>query len=257
MQFGLVKRDVPYRLIIRASKAWMRFAVPIDMTDTERVPRTGGAVIACNHNSYFDWMMAAYPAAEQKRFTRFMAKREIFDNRFGGPFMRAFKHLSVDRASGAEALDVAVDACRHGEVVGIYPEATISRSFLIKDLKSGAVRIAAAAGVPLVPVVHFGMHRYQTKDHPRDFSRGKAVVIRVGEPMYPTGEDPVAETAELRRRMEALLDECVNAYSQKEDGAWWLPASYGGSAPSLEKAAELDEEEKRIRAERKAARKQS
>lgn len=254
----MASRDIPYRLIIRASKAWFRLGgVRIDMQGTERIPARGGVVIACNHNSYFDWAMTGYPGAEQKRFTRFMAKREIFDHFIGGPFMRAFGHLSVDRANGAEALQIAIDACRRGEVVGVYPESTISRSFLIKSLKSGAVRIAAGAGVPVVPVVHFGMHRFQTKDHPRDFSRGKAVVIRVGEPMYPTGEDPVAETAELHRRMSALLDECIAAYPNKEPGAWWLPASYGGSAPSPEEAERLDVEEKRLRAERKAAKRRA
>ena len=71
-----------------------------------------------------------------------------------------------------------------GEVVGIFPEATISRSFEIKEIKSGAARIAAAAGVPLIPVVLWGTQRLMTKDHPRDFSRGKTIGIHVGEPMY-------------------------------------------------------------------------
>jgi len=110
--------------------------------------------------------------------------------------------------------------------------------------------------VPIIPVAHFGMHRIQTKDHPRDLSRGKTIVIRVGEPLHVTGEDPLAETAELKRRMEALLDECIRAYpeTEKEPGAWWLPVSYGGSAPTLEEAERIDVEEKKLRAERKAAR---
>lgn len=250
--------DIPYRLTIAAAKTWFRLGdVRIDLQGAEHIPGEGGVVIACNHNSYFDFVMAGYPGVRNKRFTRFMAKREVFDHPVGGPVMRSFKHLSVDRASGVEALLVAAEACRRGEAVGIYPEATISRSFLIKDIKSGAVRIAADAGVPVVPVVHFGMHRFQTKDHPRDLSRGKPVVVRVGEQMRFTGEDPVADTAELKRRMDELLDECIAAYPDKEPGAWWLPASYGGTAPTLEEAERLDREEKRRRAERKAARRSS
>ena len=56
----------------------------------------------------------------------------------------------------------------------------------LKEFKTGAVRIAAEAGVPLVPVILWGTQRMMTKDHPRDFSRGKTIAITVGEPMHPT-----------------------------------------------------------------------
>jgi len=246
--------DTTYRLTIAAAKTWFKLGgVRIDLQGTEHIPASGGAVLAINHMSHLDFVLAGYPGVRRGRFTRFMAKREVFDHPVGGPVMRAFKHLSVDRSNGAESLAVAIEACRRGEAVGIYPEATISRSFLVKEIKTGAARIAAGAGVPLVPIAHFGVHRIQTKGHPRDFRRGKTVVIRVGEPMHPTGDDPVADTAELKRRMDALLAECIEAYPDKEPGAWWLPAAYGGSAPSLEEAERLDAEEKRLRAERKAA----
>jgi 1-acyl-sn-glycerol-3-phosphate acyltransferase len=247
--------DITYPIIIAAAKAWFRVGLKVDMQGAEHVPESGGAVIACNHNSYLDFIASGYPGERKKRYTRFMAKKEVFDHKVGGFFMRSFHHLPVDRSNGAEAFQVAVDALQRGEIVGVYPEATISRSFLIKDIKSGSVRMASAAGVPVIPVVHFGFHRVQTKDHPRDLSRGTAVVIRVGEPYWPTGDDVPAETAELRRRMEALLDECIAAYpeDQLEPGAWWLPHTYGGSAPTLEEAERIDAEEKKRRAERKAA----
>ncbi len=95
---------------------------------------------------------------------------------------------------------------KDGELVGIFPEATISRSFEIKEIKSGAVRIAAAAGVPLIPVVLWGTQRLMTKDHPRDFSRGKTIGIHVGEPMPVTRGKGAEQTAELHRRMSDLLD---------------------------------------------------
>ena len=77
---------------------------------------------------------------------------------------------------------------------------------MIKELKTGAVRIAADAGVPLIPMVLWGTQRIMTKDHKRDFSRGRPIAVRVGTPLHPTGADPVAETAELKAAMEALLD---------------------------------------------------
>jgi 1-acyl-sn-glycerol-3-phosphate acyltransferase len=139
--------------------------------------------------------------------------------------------------------------------VGIFPEATISRSFEIKELKTGATRMAAAAEVPLIPVILWGTQRMMTKDHPKDFSRGKTIAITVGEPMRPTGEDPVADTAALHAEMSRLLDETIRAYPADEQppGSWWLPASYGGSAPTPEEAKRLDAEEKRRRAEKRRA----
>jgi len=148
-----------------------------------------------------------------------------------------------------------VERLKQGECVGIFPEATISRSFLIKDIKTGSVRIAADAGVPLVPVVLWGTQRIMTKGKPRDFSRHKTISIEVGEPMFPTGDDAVAETAELKRRMEEMLDRLIRNYPADEQppGAWWVPKEYGGSAPTLQEAAEMYAEERRLRAERKAA----
>ena len=52
-------------------------------------------------------------------------------------------------------------------MVGVFPEATISRSFTVKELKSGAARLAQAAGVPLVPVAVWGPQRLWTKGRPK------------------------------------------------------------------------------------------
>ena len=177
--------DITYPIIIAVAKSWFRVGLKVDMAGAENVPATGGAVIACNHNSYLDFIASGYPGERNKRYTRFMAKKEVFDHKVGGPLMRSFHHLAVDRSNGAEAFQVAVDALKSGEVVGVYPEATISRSFEIKEIKTGAVRMAAAAGVPVVPVVHFGFHRVQTKGHKRDLSRGTAVAL--GKPHHAVG----------------------------------------------------------------------
>ena len=81
-------------------------------------------------------------------------------------------------ADGEASLrDARSTTCARGEAVGIFPEATISRAMELKEFKTGAVRIAAEAGVPLVPVILWGTQRMMTKDHPRDFSRGKTITI--------------------------------------------------------------------------------
>ncbi len=247
-------RDLTYPPIILTAKAAFRMlGQRITMTGTEHVPRKGGVLLAVNHIGYADFIYGGLAANPSGRKVRFMAKREIFDNPIGGAVMRSMHHIEVDRGEGLASYRKAVDYLRAGEAVGIFPEATISRAFVLKEFKTGAARIAAEAGVPLVPVVLWGTQRIITKDHPRDLSRGKTIAITVGEPLHPTGDDSMAETAELHKAMASLLDETIGAYPAEEQppGSWWLPAEYGGSAPTLEEAARLDAEEKRARMERR------
>jgi hypothetical protein len=107
-----------------------------------------------------------------------------------------------------------------------------------------------------VPVILWGTQRMLTKDHPRDFSRGKTITVTVGAPLHPTAADPEADTAELRRVMSLMLDEAIRSYPAAEQppGAWWVPRSYGGGAPTPADAARLDAEERAARAARREAR---
>ncbi len=246
--------ELTYSTIIRLAKLGFRvLGQDIMLTGLEHLPRKGGALVALNHIGYVDFVYGGLPVDKIGRRPRFMAKRELFDHRITGPIMRACRHIQVDRAGGEHSLVAAREFLDRGEVVGIFPEATISRAMEIKDLKTGAARIAAAAGVPLVPVVLWGTQRLMTKDHEKDFSRGKAITISVGAPV-PLSGDAVADTATLKTTMSALLDEAIRSYPQHEPGAWWVPASYGGSAPSLAEAARIDVDERRTRAARRAAR---
>jgi len=239
-------RDLTYPPIIVACKTAFRLlGQRIDLQGADHVPRTGGVLLAVNHVGYVDFIYGGLAANPSGRRVRFMSKRELFDHRWTGPLMRSLHHIEVDRGDGVASYRTAVEYLRAGEAVGIFPEATISRAMELKEFKTGAVRIAAEAGVPLVPVVLWGTQRLMTKDHPRDFSRGTPIVIRVGEPHHPTGEDPAAETAALRDAMSRMLGEAIAAYPADEQppGSWWLPAAYGGGAPTLAEAARLDAEE--------------
>jgi len=253
-------RDISYPPIIGSAKILFRvLGLRFQMEGTEHVPTQGGALLAFNHVSYIDFVLGGLAAQPSKRLVRFMAKREIFDHPVGGRVMRSLHHIEVDRGEGLASFRRAVEYLRAGEVVGIFPEATISRAMELKEFKNGAMRIAAEAGVPVVPVILWGTQRMMTKDHPRDFSRGKTIVIRVGEPLHPTGENPLAETAQLRGVMSTMLDEAIASYPADEQppGAWWVPARHGGSAPTLEEAARLDADEGRQRAAKRAAKRRA
>ena len=187
-------RDLTYPpIIVTAQLAFKALGLRFDMRGTENVPRRGGALLALNHISYVDFILGGYAAHPSRRLVRFMSKRELFDHRWTGPLMRSLHHISVDRADGLASYAEGVRYLREGEVVGIFPEATISRSF------------------------------------------------------------------ELKAEMARLLDETIKTYPADEQppGSWWLPASYGGSAPTMEEAARLDAEEKRERARARAAKRKA
>jgi 1-acyl-sn-glycerol-3-phosphate acyltransferase len=211
----------------------------------ERIPRTGPAVLASNHVSYLDFVFAGWGARPSGRLVRFMAKEAVFKHPVGGPLMRGMKHIPVDRDAGSNSYREALARLRAGEIVGVFPEATISRSFTIKEMKSGAVRMALATKAPLIPVAVWGGQRLWTKGRPRKLTqRHVPILVYIGEPMHPQrGDDPVAAAEELRRRMQDLLDRAQRDYPAAPAGPedrWWLPAHLGGSAPEPAEALQLD-----------------
>ena len=142
-------RDITYPpVILTAKTAFRLLGQKFQMSGTEHVPRTGGVMLAVNHIGYVDFIYGGLAANPSGRKVRFMAKREIFDNKFGGPLMRSLHHIEVDRGDGLASYTTAVEYLKAGEAVGIFPEATISRAMELKEFKTGAVRIAAEAGVP-------------------------------------------------------------------------------------------------------------
>lgn len=213
---------------------------------TENVPRSGGAVMAINHTGYLDFALAGFAALPQRRLVRFMAKDEVFRHPVSGPLMRGMHHIPVDRAAGASSFREALKALRDGEIVGVFPEATISRSFELKEFKSGTIRMAATAGVPILPTVIWGSQRIWTKDHPKRLGRHNfPVAISVGEPLLVgKRDDAEAATTELVRRMSELLSVLQAEYPPLSgDELAFLPARLGGTAPTPERAAQMDAEE--------------
>ena len=241
--------ELVYPPVILGCKTLFRVLdLKLDVGGSEHIPRAGGAVLACTHVSYLDFIFCGLAGLPAKRKTRFMAKQQIFANRIAGPLMRGMHHISVDRSAGQASYREAVAALRAGEVVGVFPEATISRSFTVKQIKSGAVRMAAEAGVPLIPMTVWGSQRLWTKGRPRNLTqRHLPILIRAGEPLHPTTEDDQdLLTNDLRARMSTLLDQAQSDYlaghptTEPADDVWWQPAHLGGTAPTPEQAAALD-----------------
>jgi 1-acyl-sn-glycerol-3-phosphate acyltransferase len=238
-------RDRPYRFIIRIALIVFRlFRFRFDVRGSEHVPTTGGAIISSNHVSFFDFTFLGLGALPQHRLVRFMAKAAVFDHWAAGPAMRAMQHIPVDRAAGTAAFEAAVRALNDCKVVGVFPEATISRSFTVKDLKAGVARMAVQSCAPIIPAAVWGGQRVATKRHKVVLRRGVPVTVILGEPIVPEpGEKAQSILRRTRAAMEALLDEAQRTYPDQPagpDDRWWLPVHLGGTAPTPEEAAVQD-----------------
>ncbi|MGW5387840.1 lysophospholipid acyltransferase family protein [Nocardia sp. NPDC003963] len=215
--------------------------VRIDIRGQENVPRTGGAVLAVNHTSYLDFMEVGVVGRRSGRNVRYMMKAEL-EHGIVGFLMKHCKAIGVDRTAGAESFGRAVESLREGELVVVYPEATISRSFELKEFKSGAARMALESGAPIIPLAIWGAHRIWTKGFPKQLGRHNFPVhIRIGEPLTAAGSVEEVTTA-LRGRMSELLTAAQEDYPMPA-GRPWVPARLGGGAPTPAQAAVLEAEE--------------
>ena len=227
--------DLVYPPVIGAIKLfWKYLGLKFDFEGAEHIPRKGGAVLSINHIGYLDFALTGTAALPTGRYVRFMAKKEIFDNKLAGPLMRGMHHICVDRSSGTASFVAALRALRSGEIIGIFPEGTISVSFEIKELKTGAVRLAMGAGVPVIPTIVWGSQRIWTKKVKRNLRRKKVpITVAFGAPLYFDKQSDV-EAGEklLRETMISMLHEVQEKYPDSHEGQRWAPVRLGGIAPA-------------------------
>lgn len=238
---GPAHPDVPGAGLVYRLAAGLAFGAmnlqrwQFDVRGAEHLPARGGAVIVANHIGFWDFFTvgrAAYHGLG--RPVRILAKDSLFEVPVFGPIMHAARHIPVHRAEGTDALRSAVAALRAGELVLVLPEQTISPAFELLPFKTGAVRMAVAAGVPVVPAASWGSHRFHTVRRKPRWHWRLPVSVSYGAPLHPTpDDDPAVVTEELRTRVRALADDLVVTYPDGAPaGAWWVPARFGGGAPS-------------------------
>jgi 1-acyl-sn-glycerol-3-phosphate acyltransferase len=222
-----------------------------NVVGAENLPPVGGAVLAMTHFGYLDFALMEWIIWHHNRGRiRFLTKKEAFDKPLVGLLLRGMRHISVDSKAGATAYASAVAALHRGEVIGIFPEAGVSASFTVRELKTGAVRLAAEAVVPIIPVAIWGGQRLLTKNHKvRFFERfGVPVHFVIGAPIVAhTTDNVVTATETLRVTLQGLVDQVQAAYPVDGTGAWWQPRSLGGTAPTPTEAATAEQERRKRR----------
>lgn len=241
--------ELVYPPIIRLVKTlWKYLDLRFTFYGQSHIPIKGPAILAMNHVGYLDFALAGTAVLPTRRLVRFMAKKEIFENPIAGPLMRGMKHISVDRSNGGPSFIAALKALRSGEIVGVFPEATISQSFELKDMKNGVVRLAQESGAPILPVAIWGSQRLWTKKLPRDFSRSSyPIYVSIGAPIFVSPTDSLDSAMnKLSGNLQELLNQVQNDYPDSPIGQRWAPASLGGTAPTKQELMAAKESRKEL-----------
>ncbi|MEE3852262.1 lysophospholipid acyltransferase family protein [Gordonia sp. LSe1-13] len=227
--------------LVRAQGLDLRFS------GLDNIPRAGGAVLAVNHTSYVDFLPVALGLYRAGRRTRFMIKSEVMDIAIMRFLVNHTKTVPVNRSAGSDAYRLAVEELRDGEIVAVYPESTISRSFELKEFKTGAARMAGESGVPIVPAIVWGAQRQWTKTDTGNRQMGRSrlpVAVSYGAPLHVgADEEPQSATARLHEEMTTLLHHVQDEYGPHPHGEFWVPARLGGSAPTPEQARGIEDAE--------------
>ncbi len=170
----------------------------------EHIPKHGPALVAANHISYFDPLAQAYFLIKGGRRPRFLAKIELFNNRYTGPFLRGAHQIPVRRGSGDRApVEFGLKALRAGEVVLVYPESTVTSNpdFSPMRGKTGVARLALASGVPVIPVAVWGSAPVWQRDGKRNLKFGRPIWVKAGPPLDLSQYEDRAEDPEVLRQV--------------------------------------------------------
>ena len=178
----------------------------------EKIPAEGPVIVAGNHLSYLDPLAHGYFVVKAGRRPRFLAKRELFEARFVGTVLRGARQISVERGTGDRSpLEDAREAVDRGEVVVIYPEGTTTTThedFSPGRGKTGAIRLAIATGVPILPAATWGGQFVWRRSGRQSLTFGRPIWVAAGEPFDPSERlDGELDARRLRSLTDDLMGE--------------------------------------------------
>jgi len=157
-----------------------RLYLRLEVIGAENIPEKGGVILAPNHPSDMDSFIIG---ASIDRQLNTMGKAELFKKPFAGRFFRMLGAFPITRGTiDSEAIKIAVDRLKKGNVIDIYPEGTVSRDGSLQPPKYGVGLIALISQVPVVPVDIIGLYNVYPKG--ARFPRPHKVKVIFGKPLF-------------------------------------------------------------------------
>ncbi|HWO69689.1 MAG TPA: lysophospholipid acyltransferase family protein [Actinomycetota bacterium] len=220
--------EVAKSVVLPPLKLWFNWR----FEGLEHIPREGPVLVAGNHVSYIDQFAHGYFLVKAGRRPRFLAKAELFEVPVLGAVLRGMRQIPVRRGTGDPApVERAVELLRAGEVVVVYPEATVTKNpdFTPMRGKTGVVRIALAAGVPVTPVATWGGQAVWQKSGPGSLAFGRPIWVKAGAPIDLSEHEGRRDDQDLLRELtDRVMDELavlVEDLRSRYPKRWaWPPA---------------------------------
>lgn len=168
-----------------------------------RVPARGGALLVCNHQSFFDPILVTMALTRESSY---MARDSLFRNRW---FKRLIEHLNAfpvrRNEADLSAIKGALRRLKRGLVLVMFPEGTRTSDGQIAAMLPGLAAVAKKARIPIVPTLIDGMYQAWPRHGP--LPGPGDVVIEYGQPIYPdeyADLDPQQLMDLIRRRLIAM-----------------------------------------------------
>lgn len=211
----------------------------IEIIDGHKLPREGAYVLAPSHSTEFDPLIVAVAVWRMGRAPRFMAKESLFHVPVLGWALRATGMVPVARSSSAAAARQTIEASEvlveRGRGVIVYPEGTLTRDPDLWPMrgKTGAVRLALADGIPLIPMAHWGGQDILPRYGKLSFwPLRRRVQVIVGDPVDLSeysgrATQPAALIAGTDRLMDAIAELLSRLRGVPAPEKRWNPAEHG------------------------------
>lgn len=221
------KREPVYSITKNVLVFFMKIFFRWRFLGLEKIPQRGPAIIAANHISYFDPLCHGHMVVKAKRKVRFFAKSELWKNPVLRYVLGHAGQIPVERGSGETGpIEKAEEALQRGEVVIIYPEATITTSDDLTPMqgKTGVARVALATGAPVVPIAVWGSQWVKPKGRKAVQKWRRLIMLNAGDLMtFPAEighQDDPAVRREVTDRIVSELDRLVRElHKLHPDGA--------------------------------------
>lgn len=189
-----------YKFALAIVRFVLLFIFRVKTIGKENIPEDGGVIVAYNHKSYWDPVIAG---ATCPRKLRFMAKEELFKNPLFGRLIKALGAFPISRGRGdIGAIKGSLKILKEGNTMLIFPEGRRSKDGTIGSAKPGVAAIAHRAKVPVVPACISGDYKWMRR-----------ITVSYGEPVYldfeskMTAEETQAAADDIINRIKAMNEQ--------------------------------------------------
>ena len=173
-----------YNFCVSVIRLAFFFMFRIKREGIENVPKEGAVLLAFNHTSDFDPMVAGVTCPRQLTF---MAKAELFENKLFGGLIKRLGAFPVHRGKGdVGAIKAALKIMSSDGAMLIFPEGGRIKDGKRRNAKPGVAMIAQRCGVPVVPVHIIGEYKWMKKI---TVCYGEPVVFKNEQEQKPTADD--------------------------------------------------------------------